>query len=400
MSDLNQIDRNRGGPLSGIVVLDLSAYLAGPYACTLLGDMGACVIKVEPPGGDNLRQYPSTLGAEARGFVGNNRSKQGIVLDLKSEKGLAAFLRLAHQCDVVVHNFRPGVAQRLGIAYDTLSAANPRLVYCEVTGYGQSGPLKDKAGYDQVLQTMTGLCEAQGAAHDEPPQLLMGSVVDYYTASMAALGIVAALYARERTGRGQYVGTSLMRSALAMQTTRLVWAESEPIDAQREFGSGGITGLHPTRSGWLYISANTPHFWDSLCRLVGLPGLGDDERYDSIRKRAERAAEIVPLIRGALMARSALEWESLFGNEVPCAAARPVSDMFEHRQVIAENLIHRYVHRSVGPYLGFKNPIEFGSTPCPQPYAAPTLGEHTSAVLASFGFGPADIEVLAPGEGN
>lgn len=385
---------DRGGPLSGVTVLDLSAYLAGPYAATLLADMGARVIKVEPPDGDNVRRYPSTLHPEARGFVGNNRSKEGLVLNLKCARSSAALQRVATQVDVVVHNFRPGVAERLGIDYVTLSAANPGLVYCAVTGYGESGPLKDKAGYDQVLQSMTGFCEAQGAASGAPPQLLLGSVVDYYTACMAALGIVAALHARARDGRGQYVGASLMRSALAMQAGRFVWADSEPQSAGREFGSGGITGLHPTREGWLYLSANTPHFWKALCRLVGLPGLAEDERYDSIRKRAQHASELVPVLHEALKAHTALEWESVFGNEVPCAAARPIGDMFTHPQVLAEDLVHRYHHPTVGPYLGFKNPIVFGATPCPPPFAAPTLGQHTRSVLGSFGFDEQEIELL------
>lgn len=394
MSCPSQYTTGRGGPLAGITVLDLSAYLAGPYGCTLLADLGARVIKIEPPGGDNVRHYPSTLKPEARGFVGNNRSKEGIVLDLKHPDGLAALKRLIRQSDVLVHNFRPGVPARLGISYACLSTDHPRLVYCAVTGYGESGPLKDHAGYDQVLQTMTGLSEAQGAVRNEPPQLLMGSIVDYYTACMAAFGIVSALYAREHTGCGQYVGASLMRSALAMQAGRFVWADSEPLDAGREFGSGGVTGLHPTRDGWLYISANTPHFWKSLCRLLGLPALGDDDRYDSIRKRAERAGEIVPAIREALLARSALEWEAVFGSEVPCAAARSVSAMFSHPQVLAQDLVHRYEHPTVGSFLGFKNPIEFGATPCPAPFASPTLGQHTRTVLASFGFEPAEIEAL------
>ena len=150
------------GPLSGVKVLDLSAYIAGPYGCTLLADQGAQVIKIEPPDGDNLRKYPSTLAAESRAFMGVNRSKIGIVLALKSAEGLAALLRLVREADVLVHNFRPAVPKRLGIDFDRLTLINPRLIYCAVTGYGEHGPMKDKAGYDQVLQTMTGMCTLQG----------------------------------------------------------------------------------------------------------------------------------------------------------------------------------------------------------------------------------------------
>ena len=150
------------GPLTGVKVLDLSAYIAGPYGCTLLADQGADVIKVEPPDGDNLRQYPSTLERESRAFLGVNRSKQGIALDLKQPADHAALLRLVREADVLVHNFRPSVPKRLGIDFDRLALINPRLIYCAVTGYGETGPMKDKAGYDQVLQAMTGMCTLQG----------------------------------------------------------------------------------------------------------------------------------------------------------------------------------------------------------------------------------------------
>ena len=175
--DLSEQRCGPRGPLSGIRVLDLSAYIAGPYGCSLLADQGAEVIKIEPPTGDNLRKYPSTLEAESRAFVGVNRSKWGMVLDLKQSAELATLLRLVREADVLVHNFRPGVPERLGIGFEQLTQINPGLVYCSVTGYGATGPLRNKAGYDQVLQTMTGMCAMQ-AKDDGPPEILYGSVVD------------------------------------------------------------------------------------------------------------------------------------------------------------------------------------------------------------------------------
>jgi formyl-CoA transferase len=368
------------GPLSGVRVLDLSAYIAGPYGCSLLADQGAEVIKVESPDGDNLRKYPSTLERESRAFLGVNRSKLGIVLDLKDPKDLAALLALVKTADVLVHNFRPRVPARLGIGYEQLKAINPRLIYCAVTGYGETGPLKDKAGYDQVLQTMTGMCALQGK-RGQAPEILYGSVVDYYAAALVASGVASALYERERSGAGQFVGVSLLRSALTMQSARMVWAEGEPKDLSRDMRSGGITGIHPTREGHIYISANTPHFWKALCAKVGIPELAANERYDTVRKRAQHQAEIVPKLHTALQARSALEWEALFGDEVPCAAARTVEDMFDDPQVLAEDMVTRFEHPVVGEYRGFKHPIKFDRTPGPEPFAAPTLGQHTRAVL-------------------
>ncbi|HEV8313546.1 MAG TPA: CoA transferase [Burkholderiaceae bacterium] len=381
------------GPLSGVKVLDLSAYIAGPYGCTLLADQGAEVIKVEPPDGDNLRTYPSTLQAESRAFIGVNRSKRGIVLDLKRPAGLALLLRLVRDADVLVHNFRPGVPKRLGIDFDTLSALNPRLIYCAVTGYGESGPMKDKAGYDQVLQTLTGMCSLQGK-RGGAPEIIYGSVVDYYAAALVAGGVASALYERERSGLGQYVGVSLLRSALTMQSARLVWAGGEPLDIGRDMRSGGVTGIHPARDGHLYISANTPRFWKALCEKTGLPDLADDARYDTVRKRAQHAAEIVPRLHAALAARSALEWEAVFGDDVPCAAARRVEDMFDHPQVLAEEMIGTIEHAVIGPYRGVTRAIKFGRTPGPDPFAAPSLGQHSEAVAAQSGCSAAEVQGL------
>jgi len=387
--DLSEQRPGPRGPLSGIRVLDLSAYIAGPYGCSLLADQGAEVIKIEPPAGDNLRKYPSTLEAESRAFVGVNRSKWGMVLDLKQPDELATLMRLVRDADVLVHNFRPGVPERLGIAFEQLARINPRLVYCSVTGYGATGPLRSKAGYDQVLQTMTGMCAMQ-AKENGAPEILYGSVVDYYASALVAAGVSSALYERTQSGLGQHVGVSLLRAALTMQSARLVWAEGEPRDIGRDMRSGGITGIHPTREGHLYISANTPHFWQALCEKTGLPELADDPRYASVRLRAQHHDELVPRLRQALAARSALEWEALFGEAVPCAAARAVEDMFDHPQVAAEGMITDIAHPTLGSYRGFTRAIAFDRTPGPEPFAAPTLGQHTQLVRGALDGAPQD----------
>jgi crotonobetainyl-CoA:carnitine CoA-transferase CaiB-like acyl-CoA transferase len=386
-------DARQQGPLAGLRVLDLSAYIAGPYGCTLLADQGAEVIKIEPPSGDNLRKYPSTLEAESRAFLGVNRGKRGLVLDLKQPEALDVMMRLVKTADVLVHNFRPGVPERLGIGYEQLREVNPRLIYCAVTGYGETGPNRDKAGYDQVLQTMTGICSLQGR-HGGPPEIVYGSVVDYYAAALVAAGVSSALFDRERSGAGQYVGVSLLRSALAMQSARMIWADDEPKETGRDMRSGGITGIHPTRQGYLYLSANTPHFWQALCEKTDLKELAENERYDTVRKRALHCGEIVPKLRAALQVRTALEWETHFGDAVPCAAARGIEDMFDHPQVLAEDMVTDFEYPGVGRYRGFKHPIRFGATPLPEPFAAPAFGEHSDAVLRDAGCSDADIESL------
>ena len=190
------------------------------------------------------------------------------------------------------------------------------------------------------------------------------------------------------------MGVSLLRSALAMQATRLIWADGEGRDVARDLRSGGITGLHPTRSGSLYISANTAHFWTALCELTGLPKLASDPRFDTVRKRAQHAGELVPRIRAALQARTALEWEALFGERVPCAAARAVEDMFEHPQVASERILGSFEHARIGRYRGMAHPIQFGAGPGPTPAAAPELGQHSRGILAWLGYSDEEIERL------
>jgi crotonobetainyl-CoA:carnitine CoA-transferase CaiB-like acyl-CoA transferase len=381
------------GPLSGITVLDLCSYLAGPYGCTLLADLGATVIKVESPQGDMLRQFPSSLPGESRFFLGTNRGKLGLGLDLKQKEGLAALHRMVEQADVLVENFRPSVPARLGIDYPRLRKINPRLVYAGLTGYGDSGPLSDKGGFDQVLQCLSGIAVFQGKSKDEP-QLVLGSVLDYFTSALLAYGVAAALYHREKTGKGQYMALSLLRSALTIQAGRFVWADAEGRDAVRDSGAGGLTGIHPTKDGPLYISVHSNHFFAAFCELIGLPELAADPRYATMTKRAAEAATLVPQVRAALAAKTALEWEELFGERVPCAAVRPIEDMFDHPQVLSENLVASIEHPTVGRYRTMTKPIAFADTPGLAPTAAPLHGQHSDEVLARFGFSPSEIAGL------
>jgi crotonobetainyl-CoA:carnitine CoA-transferase CaiB-like acyl-CoA transferase len=380
------------GPLTGITILDLCSYLAGPYGCTLLADLGATVVKIESPQGDMLRQFPSSLPGESRFFLGTNRGKLGLCLDLKRREGLAALHRMVEQADVLVENFRPSVPARLGIDYPRLKKINPRLVYAGLTGYGDSGPLADKGGFDQVLQCLSGIAVFQGGK--TTPQLVLGSVLDYFTSALLAYGVAAALYHRERTGNGQYLALSLLRSALTIQAGRFVWADNEGRGAVRDSGAGGLTGIHPTKDGPLYVSVHSNHFFAAFCELIGLGELAADPRYGTMTKRAAEAATLVPRVRATLAAKTALEWEELFGERVPCAAVRPIEDMFDHPQVLSENLVVSIDHPKIGRYRTMTKPIAFADTPGPAPTAAPLQGQHSDEVLARFGFAASEIAAL------
>lgn len=381
----------RGGPLSGVRVLDFSTIIAGPYGCTLLGDLGADVIKVEAPKGDPIRDYPSTLERESRAYIGINRSKKSLILDLKRPEARPVLDRLVRASDVLVHNFRPSVPDRLGLGWDRLREVNPRLIYCPVSGFGETGPFKDRAGLDQVLQAMTGMARCQG---NSEPEIVWGSVVDYFTSAMLAYAVTAALLDRERTGKGQKLGVSLLQSALTMQSARFVWAEGEARDIDRDFRSLGTTAIYPTASGWLYVTTSADHFWRAFCEIADLKELADDPRYDTTIKRAKRSSELIPRIAIALMARTAEEWEVLFGDRVPCAVARGIEDVFDHPQVLAEELIATATHPTLGSYRGIRSPIKFSGSPCPAPQSAPVPGEHSQDILLKHGFSASEIDDL------
>jgi crotonobetainyl-CoA:carnitine CoA-transferase CaiB-like acyl-CoA transferase len=381
------------GPLDGVKVLDLCSYLAGPYGCTLLADFGADVIKIESPQGDMLRQFPSSLPGDSRFFLGTNRGKRALALDLKQPEGLAVLHRMVESADVLVENFRPSVPARLGIDYPRLRAINPRLIYAGLTGYGDTGPLSEKGGFDQVLQCLSGIAVFQGGGVDRA-QLVLGSVLDYFTSALLAYGVTAALFQRERSGRGQYLSLSLLRSALTIQAGRFVWAEGEGRDVVRDSGTGGLTGIHPTKHGSLYVSLHSNHFFIAFCELIGRPELATDPRCASMRSRAEHAANLLPELRAALAARTALEWEAIFGERVPCAAVRPIEDMFDHPQVVAEGLVTTLDHPVLGPYRTMTKPARFSDTPGPAPTASPVFGQHSDEVLAGYGYPEAEIAAL------
>ncbi len=261
------------------------------------------------------------------------------------------------------------------------------------SGSSDRGPFSGKGGFDQVLQCLTGIAALQGGGPDKA-QVVLGSVLDYFTSALLAYGVAAALYHRERSGKGQYPSLSLLRSALTIQAGRFVWAAGEGREVARDLGAGGLTGIHPTKEGGLYISVHSNHFFAALCERIGQPELACDPRFALRKSRAAHAAELLPELRAALAARTALEWEEIFGECVPCAAVRPIEDMFDHPQVIADDLVTTLDHPVVGRYRTMTKPIKFADTPGPAPAAAPLLGQHSDEILAACGYSAADIAAL------
>ncbi len=388
------------GPLERLRVVDLSAIIAGPVATAFLATFGADVVKLEPLEGDALRGYPSTLPAgladRSRYFLGINRGKRSVAVDLKHPDGLAVARRLAREADVVVESFRPGVAARLGLDDAALRETNPRLVYCSISAYGQHGPLSGRPGVDPVVQCYGGLAWEQGAPDGDGPKLVRGSLVDYYTGSLAASGILLALVGRARTGTGQYLETSLLDGVLAMQAGRLFWAEAlEPPAEVRDLLGERVSRIYPTREGHLYLYVELPKFWEALCRALGLEAWLDDPRLQTMVGRHTHKAELIAEITSRLAARPAAEWETIFSAaDIPVTRIRTIPELLADPQARANGALATATHPMLGPVRFLGVPVRLSATPGAPPGPPPALGEHTDAVLLEAGYTKDELKRL------
>ena len=384
------------GPLERLRVVDCSAIIAGPAATAFLATYGADVVKLEPFEGDALRSYPSTLPGLSRYFLGINRGKRSVAVDLKHPDGLAIARRLVRTADVFVESFRPGVAARLGLDEPTLRAENARLVYCSVSAFGQTGPLAERPGLDPVVQSYGGLAWEQGAAGEGAPELVRGSLVDYYTGSLAVSGILLALIARGQTGAGQRIETSLLDGVLAMQAGRAFWAEAiEPPEAVRDLLGDRVSRIYPTRDGHLYLYVELPKFWAGLCRTLGLDAWLDDPRLQTMVGRHAHKAELVRAIGERLAPHTAAEWEARFAEaDVPCTRVRSVPEILVDPQALRNGVLATGQHPVLGPVRMLGVPVRLTDTPGAPAGPPPAVGEHTDEVLAEAGVSPEEIARL------
>ena len=384
-------------PLDGITVLDLTRVLSGPYCTMLLADMGARVIKIEQPGkGDDTRAWgPPFLEGESAYFLSINRNKESVTLDFKKPEGRAILERLIAASDVLVENFRPGTLGRIGLDFGTLHAAHPRLVYCSVSGFGHTGPRRHQPGYDAVMQGEGGLMSITGPP-DGPSFRLGVAIADIVSGMFAAYGTAMALFARERSGRGQQVDIAMLDSVIALLT----------YQAGGFFASGRIPGRlgnrHPSivpyetfeaSDGEFVLAVGTDEQWRKFCAIAGL---AEDERFATNRQRVTGYDDLRPVVAERLRRQPRQFWIDRLGEAgVPCGSVRNFEELFADPQVAARNMIAELQHPAIGALRVLGVPVKLSDTPGDIVTPPPRLGEHTDAVLArDLGFDAAAIDQL------
>lgn len=389
------------GPLEGLRILDFSRIVAGPLATQICGDYGAEVLKVEHPrGGDDSRHWapPRAPDGQASYFFAVNRGKKSVTIDLKHPRGRALAVELACRADVLVENFKPGTMDDLGLGPATLLGANPRLVYCSISGFGGTGPYRERAGYDAIMQGFTGLMSITGEA-DGPPVKVGVALIDVITALYAHGAILAALRHRDRTGQGQHLDLSLMECGIAA----LINAATAYLVAGEVQGRWG--SAHPSlvpyqafraRDGYLMVGAGNERLWKAFCEVLGAPEWADDPRYDANAKRVAHRAELVRAIEARLVERTRDEWVTAFADAgLPAGPINDIGEVFRDPQVVHRAMAEEVVHPTAGRVRLPGIPVKFAATPGRVQGPPPLLGEHTDAVLRDvLGLSPVDVAEL------
>ncbi|MGA7792926.1 MAG: CoA transferase [Candidatus Acidiferrales bacterium] len=389
------------GPLEGLKVVDLSHIMAGPACSMLLADMGADVIKVEkiPGGEDARRMVPPTIGDESAAFLIMNRNKRGIALNLKTEEGRGVLSRLLKDADVLIENYRRGTMEKMGFGYDALHALNPKLIYCSISGFGRTGPYADRGGFDLVAQGMTGLMTITGERTGSPPMKVGPPVTDITAGILACVGVLAALHARESSGQGQMVDTSLFEAGI----THTYWHSAICFATGQAPGPMGTAHplnapyqAFPASDGWITVGAANQENWLRLLEALGAPELRDDSRFVNNAGRMRNLSELTEVLSPHFQRRTVAEWQRrLEESGVPAGPVLNIAQMHADPQTLAREMIVETTHPTAGKVKAIGLPIKFSDTPGGVRKPAPLFGEHTREVLREHGFSDAEIDRMA-----
>jgi crotonobetainyl-CoA:carnitine CoA-transferase CaiB-like acyl-CoA transferase len=378
--------------LAGIRVLDLTQIMAGPFCTMLLGDLGAEVIKIENPrgGDDSRRMAPPFYNGEAAAFIAMNRNKYGIALDIRTPKGKEVLWRLIESADVLVENFRPGTMTRLGFTFEEVHARYPALVYCSISGFGQTGPYRERGGFDLVAQAMSGVLAVTGSAGE--PAKVGVPISDLNAGLYASHAILAALLSRVRSGEGQYIDTSLFEAALAYT----IWESNEYWSsgtAPQRLGTAHRLAapyqVFATASGWIAIGAANQRSWEHLVGALGRLDLLQNPHFATNSDRMAHLAELVETLTATLKTRNTEAWLRVFEETgVPCGPVLTLDEVYQHPQVAARAMDIEVQHPVAGQIHTIGFPVKYSATPGQMYRPAPVLGQHTFALLESLGYDP------------
>ncbi|MGR3572805.1 CaiB/BaiF CoA transferase family protein [Brevirhabdus sp.] len=387
------------GPLKGMRVVELAHIMAGPVCGMMLADMGADVIKVEKPDGDDTRRFvPPEIGGESAAYMMMNRNKRGIALNLKDAQAVAALQKLLAEADVVIENYRMGTMEKLGMGYETLRALNPRLVYCEISGFGRTGPYAERGGFDLIAQGMSGLMSITGEGPGRPPVKPGAPISDITAGLIAAMGCCAAYASAQATGQGQKVDTSLFEAGI----TLTYWQSA--IAFATGVAPGPLGSAHPlnapyqafqTADGWINVGAANQRNWLRFLDVIGAPELDADPRFSSNQNRMENLPALVDLLNDRLRSDTTQTWlDRMEAAGLPAGPVLDIPQMHADPQALARDMIVETQHPKAGAVKSIGLPVKFSQTPGAVTRPAPLLGQHSREVLAEAGY-PADaIEAL------
>ena len=386
------------GPLKGTKVLELAQIMAGPACGLMLADLGADVIKIEkiPEGDDSRKFLPPDVKGESAAFMIMNRGKRGLGLNLKDKMGIDIFKKMVAKSDVVVENFRKGTLERLGIGYEELKKINPKIILCEISGYGRTGPYANKGGFDLVAQGASGLMSITGESKEKPPMKVGAPLTDITAGILGATGVLAALINREKTGLGQKVDTSLFEAGII----HTYWQSA--IAGATGSSPGPLGSAHPltapyqafkTKDKWITIGASNQNSWMNLIKALKREDLNKDERFCNNKNRMKNLNALVEILNIEISKKTSKEWLTIFEKEgLPCGPINSILDMHIDSQTIHRKMIIDVENKKAGKSKAIGMPIKFSNTNNEKFIGSPTLGEHTNQILEEFGFSITDID--------
>lgn len=387
------------GPLRGMRVIELAHIMAGPVCGLMLADMGADVIKVEKPTGDDSRRFvPPDINGEAAAYMMMNRNKRGIALNLKDPDAVAILRKLLADADVVIENYRKGTMAKLGLSYEELAKANPRLIYCEISGFGRTGPYADRGGFDLIAQGMSGLMSITGEGPNRPPVKVAAPISDINSGILAAMGISAAYANMLKTGLGQKVDTSLFEAAIVQTYWQSAIAfatgdKPEPLGSAHPLNAPYQS--FQTSDGWINVGAANQSNWLRFLDVIGAPELDADPRFSCNVARTGNLPALVDILNGYLSKDTTQNWlDRMEAAHLPAGPVNDILQMHADPQVHAREMILDVEHPTAGTVKTLGHPVKFSATPASITRAAPQLGQHTREVLTQIGYDAAQIEAL------